>query len=130
MILALSCEHHFTVPRRVYASRRVLFRVPNTPRALYANAETNNQAIKTKILPTPTNRMSLYLSGNLQEGVDSRIDPADNDEPLDNVTSLETLFHGPAVGSVRQRRGGCRADEEEDLCCERRVSTGVEGLGV
>lgn len=69
--------------------------------------------------------MSLYLSGNLQEIVDSRIDPADNDEPLDNVTSLETLFHGSAVGSVRQRRGGCRADEEEDLCCRRRVSTGV-----
>lgn len=47
---------------------------------------------------------SLFI-GNLQERGDSRIDPAYNDEPLDDVTSLEALFHGSTVGSVRQGRG-------------------------
>jgi hypothetical protein len=90
----------------------VLFRVPKTPRALYANAETNNQAINTRILNPHISELRLWSHRN--EG-NSRIDPADDNEPLDDVTPLEALLHGAAVGAVGEGCGGCRADEEEDL---------------
>ena len=48
-------------------------------------------------------------------GDDSRIDPTNNDEPLDNVTPLEPFRHAPAVRPVRERRRRRGSDQEQDL---------------
>jgi hypothetical protein len=44
----------------------------------------------------------------------SRIDPADDDETLDDVASAEGFARSSAVGSVRQGREGRGADEVQN----------------
>ena len=44
----------------------------------------------------------------------SRIDPADDHQPLDNTTPAKRISTLPAIRLVRQRRQGSRTNEEQD----------------
>lgn len=108
------------LPPSTYASNNVLFLEPNTPLALYANADTNNQAINTRMLPhrhARTHARHQRLSPLSKGGGpgDSRIDPTNDDEPLDNVAPLEPFRHASAVRPIRERRRRRGANQEQDL---------------
>lgn len=55
---------------------------------------------------------TVLLSATVTEH--SRIDPADDDEALDDVASVEALARGATVDVSSERREGCRTDDEDD----------------